>query len=446
MNILKLSLITSLLLSSSAFAISNVKVAGNAKLFYSTNTNVSGANEHLFGANNSTAQAALHLGLSADLTKDISAGGNFTALSSLGLQQQLVSNIWEGTNGTTDSYVVNTAWLAGAYSKTTGKIGRMLLDTPLVYSENWSTMTNSFEGLVLINHNLPSTSLIAAYIGGSNGTSFYNQNGNTHLDFSQNPATEVNGKSGLADRIQAVKDGSTFSQFYNGVYAMGIINNTIKPLKLQAWYYNAPQYVKAWWLEADFDKMGIIAGVQYTGINYDFDKITQNLHDSNDGYAFKLGYKIKNFATVTGAVSYIGKNNNNLGAGENLAELGNNAQSKLYTEAWWNYGYVTRANTTAENLTITSAVDGLFDLGVYYIHASRPGYAISGTDLSYRGGSKVPVTDNGHDDGNMNEVTLTADKSFGGLDTTLAYIFTKAGDLNNNNGFSTLQAYLTYNF
>jgi len=430
MNLLKLTLATSLLLASSAFAISHVKVAGNAKLFYSTND----TNHALFNAKNSTAQASLHLGILADLAPDISAGSGVTALSMLGLKPQLASSTWEGTNGTADSYVVNTAWLAGTFSKTTGKIGRMLLDTPLIFSENWSTMTNSFEGVTLINRDLANTTLLAAYIGGSNGTSFYNQNGNTHLDFSHNPAVEINGKNGLADRIQAVKNGSTFSQFYNGVYAVGAINNSIKPLKLQAWYYNAPQYIQAWWLEADFNTDGLIVGAQYAGVHYDFDQITQNLRDSNDGYAFKLGYKIKNIATITGAISQIGKNNNNLGVGGNLAELGNNAESKLYTEAWWNFGYVTRANTTAENLTITSAVDGLFDLGVYYIHASRPGFAISGTDLSYRGGSKVPVTDNGHDDGNMNELTVTADKSF------------KAGDQNNNVGYSTLQAYLTYNF
>lgn len=134
MKLIKLSLITALLASSSAFAINNVKVSGNAQYFYSTN-NASTTEGGLFEANNTTGQASLHLGLSADLTRDVSAGLSMTALSSLGLERQLANSVWEGTNGTSESYVINTSWLGGTYGKTTGKVGRMLLDTPLVFSE-----------------------------------------------------------------------------------------------------------------------------------------------------------------------------------------------------------------------------------------------------------------------------------------------------------------------
>jgi len=184
--------------------------------------------------------------------------------------------------------------------------------------------------------------------------------------------------------------------------------------------------------------MGVILGAQYTGINY-----TVGNNTSNNGYAVKLGYDLKGIATVTGAISQIGKSSNGAGAGQNLAELGNNFtanysrnQSKLYTEAWWNYGYVTRANTTAENITITSPVNGLFDLGLHWTHASRPGYTQGSTS----------VNDSGYNNGNMNEFALTGKKAFGPLNTTLAYIYVQAGDQNNNVGYSTVQARLTYNF
>ena len=422
MKLVKMSLVAAVLVGTSAFAISNVKVAGNAKLYYNTTTNTnskagSTANEGLFGARNSAGQAALHLGLSADLTKGISAGGSFTALSSLGLQQQLVSNVWEGTNGLTDSYIVNTAWLAGTYGKTTGKIGRMKLDTPLVFSQNWSIVSNTFEAAVLINQNIPGTTLVGAYVGAGNGYTLNATNG-----------------GGIAGQIQKNASGSTFSQFYNGAYAIGAINNSFKPLKLQGWYYNAPQYVQDWWLQADMNMMGVIFGAQYTGINYSRDLGTSA---SNNGYAIKLGYNLKGIAKVTGAISQIGKSSNTLGAGQNLAELASSRnQSKLYTEAWWNYGYVTRANTTAENISITSPVNGLFDLGLHWTHASRPGYTKGG----------AIVNDSGKNNGNMNEFALVGKKAFGPLDTTLAYVYVQAGDQNNNVGYSTLQARLAYNF
>jgi len=432
MKLVKMSLIAAVLVGTSAFAISNVKVAGNAKLYYNTTTNTNengiagGADQGLFGVRNSAGQAALHLGLSADLTKGISAGGSVTALSSLGLQGQLVGNTWEQAgNGTTDSYIVNTAWLAGTYGKTTGKIGRMKLDTPLVFSQSWSIVSNTFEAAVLVNQNIPDTTLVGAYVGASNG-------------YTANATVAGNGLAGQIQGLNGTGSNSTFSQFYNGAYAIGAINNSFKPLTVQGWFYDAPQYVQDWWLQADMKMMGVILGAQYTGINY-----TVGNNTSNNGYAVKLGYDLKGIATVTGAISQIGKSKIGAGAGQNLAELGNNIsanysrnQSKLYTEAWWNYGYVTRANTTAENITITSPVNGLFDLGLHWTHASRPGYTQGSTS----------VNDSGYNNGNMNEFALTGKKAFGPLNTTLAYIYVQAGDQNQNVGYSTVQARLTYNF
>jgi len=457
MKLIKMSLIAAVLVGSSAFAISNVKVKGDAKLFYNTNTNYNadgsagGADEGIFGARNSYGQAALDLGLSADLTKGVSAGASMVALSSLGLQGSLVSNVWEGTNGLTDSYWFKTAWIAGTYGKTTAKVGRMALDTPLIFTETWSIVENTFEGAVLVNQDIPDTTLVAAYVGESNGNAVNGRNygqGTSQTDYlkiNKNANALVPGIGG-PNRIQAMKNGSNFSQFYNGAYAAGIINNSIKPLKLQAWYYNAPQYVQDWWLEADFHMMGAIAGVEYTGINYNLNAILgKNINQSNSAVAFKLGYDLKGVATLTGAISQTGKTAGvsgtigGLGAGANLAELGNNAQSKLYTEAWWNYGYVTRADTTGYNVTLTSPVNGLFDLGLFWTHTvtgSNSGNAVFDPSVYGGNGQSTQLT----------EFTATASKSFGPLDTTLAYIFTKANDQNNNVGYSTVQGYLTYNF
>ncbi|MCJ7765316.1 MAG: hypothetical protein MUP09_05185, partial [Thiovulaceae bacterium] len=46
----------------------------------------------------------------------------------------------------------------------------------------------------------------------------------------------------------------------------------------------------------------------------------------------------------------------------------------------------------------------------------------------------------------MTEVTLSASKSFGPLDTSLVYISTSADDQNKGDAYNTVQAYLTYNF
>lgn len=428
----KMSLVAALLVAgTSAFAIDNVKVSGDAKLFYSTadndySTPGTKTDNSLFNKKGAAGQAALGLGITADLVKNISAGTHVTVLTTLGLQGQLVSNVWEGTAGLNDSWIVDEAWVAGTFGKTTAKIGRMELDTPLVFTEKWSIAKNTFESAVVINQDLPDTTLVGAYVGGSNGASAVNANG-----------LGVPGV-GIANRVQS-QNGSntTFSQFYNGAFAAGLVNNSWKPLTAQAWYYDAPQYVNAVWLQADLSLEGFIAGAQYTQIDYKKSVQLPIAKDSdNDAYAVMLGYTMKDVATLKVAYSQTGKETDStlgLGAGQNLATLGNNAQSKLYTEAWWNYGYVTRADTSALNVTLEGNAAGV-DLGLYYTQ----------TDSDKNGGTAERA--------DMTEIALTAGKSFGPLDATLAYIYTKADDQNqksaNEKGdaYNIVQAYLTLNF
>jgi hypothetical protein len=210
MKFTKMSLVAALLVGSSAFAIDNVKVSGDAKLYY--NTNDEGTNS-LFNKDGAAGQAAISLDVTADLTSNISAGTKVTALSTLGLQGQLVNNVWEGTNGVKDSWMVNELWLAGTVGKTTGKIGRMELDTPLVFSETWSIVSNTFEAAVLINQDIPDTTLVGAYVGGGNGTKGSANSSYTNTD------------PGIGNVIAKTENETTFSQFYKGAYAAGVVNN-----------------------------------------------------------------------------------------------------------------------------------------------------------------------------------------------------------------------------
>ena len=440
MKFTKMSLVAALLVGTSAFAIDNVKVSGDAKLFYSTDdadyADVSGikaagdTSGSMFSKQNSAGQAALGLGLTADLTSGVSAGAHMTALTTLGLEGQLVSNVWEGTNGVTDSYIVDEAWIAGTYGKTTGKVGRMELDTPLVFTEKWSIAKNTFEAAVLINQDIPDTTVVGAYVGAGNGNAAVNGHGNGA------------GPVGFANVVQATGnakgsyDGSTFTQFYNGAYAAGIINNSFKPLTAQAWYFDANQYLTAYWLQADLKMEGIMAGLQYTATNYTKSTELAIAKDAdNNAVAVMLGYEMKDVATLKVAYSQTGTEKDSgfgLGAGANLASTG---QSKLYTEAWWNYGYITQADTKAYNVTLESPVQGLFDLGVYYT-------------ASTTSDNGVPATA----DVDMREIAVTASKSFGPLDATLAVINVDADDQNVKAGNTTgdaynmVQAYLTLNF
>ena len=441
MKFTKMSLVAALLIGSSAFALDNIKMSGNAKLFYATtdadsvgyNGVVSGDNNSLFDKDNSAADAALNLNVTADLVKNstvaISAGAGYTVLSTLGLENNLVSNVWGGAHGATTSTGasygsplggakvenanwMNEAWIAATAGKTTAKIGRMELDTPLVFTEKWSIEKNTFEAAVVINQDIPDTTLVGAYVGNGNGNEAYGED-----------ATGTVNGLGLTAGAVVNADGKFTTYGTDGAYAAGIINNSFKPLTVQAWYYDLTRLATAYWLQADLNMGGILAGAQYSAQDVkDGNSLSIADTDTASVYALMLGYEMKDVATVKVAYSSV-DDKGALTAANTATQSG---ASKLYTEAWWNYGKVTQHDTDSWSASAEGNVANV-DLGLYYTYA----------DQSKAAG-----------DNDLSEVTLTASKSFGPLDTTLAYVYTdaKTSTVGDDETSNMIQAYLTLNF
>jgi len=437
MKFTKMSLVAALLVGSSAFAIDNVKMSGKADLFYNTTDAKAGYaaltnKDNLFSKDNSAADAGLNLNVTADLAKNdlvtVSAGAGYTILTTLGLENNFVSNVWGGahtaTTGTGANYAnlgtyggakvenanwMNEAWVAvslNQMSKSTLKLGRMELDTPLAFTEKWSIEKNTFEAAVLVNQDIPDTTVVAAYVGNGNGTEAFGQNSQSNVN-----------ALGLAVGPVVNQNGEFTTYATNGAYAVGVINNSFKPLTAQAWYYDLVSLATAYWLQGDLDASalgvdGLTAGVQYTST-----KVGNG--DASQTAAGMIGYAMKDMFSAKLAYSKTGSK----GAlwGSNTAT--STGASKLYTEAWWNYGYVTRKSTDAYMLAVDVPVAGIADFGVQYTNA----------DVSAQGQD-------------MREIALTASRSFGPLDTTLAYINAKADDQNNAESYNMVQAYLSLNF
>jgi imipenem/basic amino acid-specific outer membrane pore len=442
MKLVKMSLAAAVLLGASAFAIDNVKVSGDAKLFYTTNDN--GTNNLLDKAG-AAADTALRLGVTGDLAKGISFGVTGYAVSTLGLENSLVSNTWTGAHGAaaagsttakgvSDQAWIGEAWMAATVGKTTAKLGRMELDTPLAFSEKWSVVPNTFDATVLINQDLPDTTLVGAWVGKGNGVNAVG--GAEHaLDVALGsgngltvPYGTVGGYNNAGpvgiDGIVGANGGfNTFAS--KGAYAAAAINNSFKPLVAQAWYYDVIEVANAYWLQADWDCQlvkGVKVGAQYanispTGLTEKVLKSVALNHDSS-AYAFKLAYGV-NALKVSAAYSQTDKHGV-LKIANVATDNIHAAQSKLYTESFWSYGYVGAADTKAYNLTAEYDA-GVAKLGAYYTNADKAG-------------GKT---------GDLQEVAVTATKSFGPLDTTLAYVNTKA---DTTGAYNTVQAYLTLNF
>jgi len=427
MKLVKMSLVASLLVGSTLLAVENVEYGGDANLFYTTSSK---GDLDLFEKDASAADASLNLFVGAELLKNdavsVKGKASYTVVSTLGLENNFVSNVWGGSHTATvptgASYgsalggakVENANYFTEAYltvqaGKTALQLGRMELDTPLAFTEAWSIEKNTFEAAVVMNTDIPDTTIVGAYVGNGNGTETFGEDATSNVyALGLAAGGVVNGEGKFA----------TFGT--DGAYAIGVINNSFKPLTAQAWYYNVTNLVKAYWLQADIDCSlveGVKIGGQYTAHDPQekLKAIDPTAKESNV-YAVMLGYEMKD--TFFAKVAY-SKVDDDYRAGFNTATATGTAQSKLYTEAWWMYGEVTRAGAEAMNLTLEAPIAGIFDLGFY------------GTMVDHA---------NGND---LREVTITASKSFGPLDTSLAYV---NYEYKNGDPINLAQAYLTLNF
>ena len=115
--------------------------------------------------------------VSGDINEHLKAKGTFMTVSTMGMDSHLTSfeTSRPGQTGASNSTMPQPFWVHEAYldyvftKNTDLKVGRMELDTPLIYTENWNATANSFEALTAVNTDLPKTTLTAAWIAKGNG-------------------------------------------------------------------------------------------------------------------------------------------------------------------------------------------------------------------------------------------------------------------------------------
>lgn len=442
MRLTKLSLIAAMLIGSTAFAIENTKVSGDVKLFYGTmdsdvgtyKSQIGGTTPSFFDAEGAYGNAAANLELTTDLTKGVSAGAKATYVTTLGLENNLVDNTWSNAHTITDAdsaatsfaseiggkqlddtFFIGELWVAGSAFDTTLKVGRQAVETPLAFTETWGIDQNTFEGAVLINQSIPKTTLVATYLGKHNGSSWDPKN--VALGDTLDSIRIGSSVAGGAAQAAITSEGGKFNTFgTNGVYVAGLVNNSIKPLTVQAWYYSLQQLADAIWFQADLNIGGILAGAQYT-------EIEVNNSDEDKAFAVMLGYEAKDVATVKVAYSDVDEKGT-LGVANVATTTG---QSKLYTEMWWAYGNVSSTGAESYSITAEGTVAGVDLLAGYYAADINPSAAV---------------------DTEVTEIALVASKSFGPLDTSVAFIMDNQEDniANTDNDTNHIQIYLTYNF
>ncbi len=206
---------------SGASADVDLKVGGQGVIYYQTMDK--GGDADLFDhAGNSRANAGLQLNLEADLGNDFGLGYQETFLGTLGLEKNLVGNTMQtAEKDTLNSHAMTKLYITKKLSNTTFKLGKQELPkslSPLAFSEGWNVFKNTFDAAVVINSDIPDTTLVGAYVAKSNGTG-----GNT---------------VGLINLGQF--NDMAGGALPNGAYLLTVANKSLKQVPITLSYYSLP--------------------------------------------------------------------------------------------------------------------------------------------------------------------------------------------------------------
>jgi hypothetical protein len=328
-KIIKLSLAATLATTAmNAAAVDNVKLSGNAKLFYETHDDKNAmfsASDTPDTKGSSKGQVLISVKGSASIGP-VTANVRHSTLTTLGLEHTIVSAPQVGTNETAGTInYVDIANLTYKINDTTIISGRQELNTPLCFTEKWNVTSNTFNANVLVNTGLiPGMTFIVADVKTTNAK------GNGIL-----ATEEVDPINPRAPRRIVPVNGAALNSKGNfdrvidtSLFAM---STKISSVDLNYYYYdiNLNDYelsASAAWFDTTYNvSKDTKVKALYTEIDVD-----TNNYDTIHAYAFSASAKVAG-VTIFGAYSRVSDTptNNDI----NFCNVATNKKSKLPTQA-----------------------------------------------------------------------------------------------------------------
>ncbi len=185
MKKIMVSLATASLIASSAMAADkgiDFTTTGQA-VFYYQSIEVDGSDNDLFTKKATKASLGVELNFNADLKNNFTFGSQVTYITDLGMNKALANNPIQTIGGTDDSdniaddVAVTKMWVAKKIANTTVKLGRQEISasvSPFAFTEGWNMFKNKIDAALVINKDLPKTTVVAGYLDGSNRVFFNN--------------------------------------------------------------------------------------------------------------------------------------------------------------------------------------------------------------------------------------------------------------------------------
>lgn len=154
----------------------DIVTTGQAVVYYQTGAHNGDTDTTLFDQADSSANVGVQLNLAADLKNGFTFGSQLTYLGTAGLEKNLVDGTRQGVtsnaNSTTDEMALTKIFVAKKVGNTTVKIGRQELPkslSPFAFSEGWNVFKNTFDAILVVNSDVPDTTLVGAYVSGGTG-------------------------------------------------------------------------------------------------------------------------------------------------------------------------------------------------------------------------------------------------------------------------------------
>lgn len=323
---------------------------GQAVLYYQTN-DADGAGD-LFDQDTAWANAGVQLrATNADVFAGIGAGVEVNGLATLGLHEDVVVGpmMNAGTADTRGGWI-SQAYLTYGMGNTTLKAGRQELPkalSPFAFSEGWNVFKNTFDAIVAINTDLPSTTLVGAWVAKAN-------------------IMTGNGTAPGADQSQFVSMNPDNSGDDDGVFMITAQNKSIENVTLTGTWYYASEFLTsndlhALWGDAKFGVAGLNIGLQAGTLMHD------DFNDDFVAYGAKIG---GTFGMVDASIAYTSTDDggdagiDTFGA-TNLAGI----KTPLYTQAILNQGHIQRDSDTVLVKAGVKALGG--KVGAYYNYSDK---------------------------------------------------------------------------
>ncbi|SFV64026.1 hypothetical protein MNB_SV-12-1039 [hydrothermal vent metagenome] len=307
----------------------DMKIGGQAVVYYQTVEN--GGDSDYFDKGSSTANSGLQLNANGDLGNGFGLGLQGTALSTWGLENNLVGDYDTKADGSfnnpgvmqsglrnngdtanaSDYFAITKAYLTKKLGKTTLKMGRQELPkslSPLAFSEGWNVYKNTFDAVVAINSDIPDTTVVGAYVSRSN----------------------KHGDLGTFNNLT-----TNAAPVNKGAYMITVANKSIKQAPVTLTYYDLElsgglEAASAIWGDVQVDaglpvKFGLQGGSIMPENNLDDTKAVGAKVTGKAGpVALKLAYSKVNNGTVS------------------LQNVGTGVKTPLYTQMVANQGAISR--------------------------------------------------------------------------------------------------------